>query len=256
MRRSPSLRPVATAVACSRPIPISICCSSCPTGRRRGARALPSTCSIMLWDLGLKVGHATRTVAQCMSALPNRHDDPHVAARCPLPARRRNCSTPNFEDPAIRERRRRRQRSASSSRPRWPNARAATGKPAKAAIASNRTSRTARAACAISTRCTGSRNTPTAAGPADPDMPPDVFEPEEIATFRRSEDFLWTVRCLMHFETRTRRRTTRLRDPAGDCRAAELPRRWQPAARRALHASLLPGRQGRRRADRDSVLIA
>ena len=31
-------------------------------------------------------------------------------------------------------------------------------------------------------------------------MPPTIFEPEEVRTFNRSVDFLWTVRCLMHFE--------------------------------------------------------
>ena len=38
------------------------------------------------------------------------------------------------------------------------------------------------------------------AGPGDADMPLNVFEPEEIKTFKRCAEFLWTVRCLMHFE--------------------------------------------------------
>ncbi len=35
----------------------------------------------ILWDLGFKVGHATRTVEQCVKLVARRHDDPHRAAR-------------------------------------------------------------------------------------------------------------------------------------------------------------------------------
>ena len=43
----------------------------------------------LLWDLGLKVGHATRTVEQCAQAGARRHHHPHRAARCaPDPGRR------------------------------------------------------------------------------------------------------------------------------------------------------------------------
>ena len=42
----------------------------------------------LLWDLGLKVGHATRTVDQCAQALAIRHHDPHCAARLPPDPRR------------------------------------------------------------------------------------------------------------------------------------------------------------------------
>ena len=42
----------------------------------------------MLWDLGFKVGHATRTVDQCLK-IERRHHDPHRAARRAAHPRRR-----------------------------------------------------------------------------------------------------------------------------------------------------------------------
>ena len=114
----------------------------------------------MLWDLGLKVGHATRTVEQSHQAGARRHDDPHRAARCaPDPGRR------SLFDELMRRFRRevvQRDGARSSWRPSSPSATSGIGARANRATGSSPTSRTAKAACATCIRCTGSPNTSTA----------------------------------------------------------------------------------------------
>ena len=58
--------PAATAAACRRPAPTSICCSCCPTSRPPGASQVAEGILYCLWDIGLKVGHATRSVDECI----------------------------------------------------------------------------------------------------------------------------------------------------------------------------------------------
>ena len=43
----------------------------------------------MLWDLGLKVGHATRNIDECIRLSRTDYDDPHLDPRSPLPVGRR-----------------------------------------------------------------------------------------------------------------------------------------------------------------------
>ncbi len=57
---------------CWRPAPTSICCSCCRTSRRRGAKSVAEAILYCLWDLGLKVGHATRTVSECIRQATRR----------------------------------------------------------------------------------------------------------------------------------------------------------------------------------------
>ena len=80
-----------------------------------------------------------------------------------------------------------------------------------------------------------------------------VFNRAEYMLFRRCEDFLWSVRCHMHFVTG--RAEERLsfdiqREIAVRLGYTSHP---GPARRRALHEALLPDREGRRRPDRDPV---
>jgi [protein-PII] uridylyltransferase len=112
-----------------------------------------------LWDMGLKVGHATRSVNECIhqakadmtirtALLEARFLFGDVKLYDELTAR--------FDNEVVRAPRR------NSSRQSSPNARSATAAPASRAISSSPTSRTARAGCATCTHCSGSPNTSTA----------------------------------------------------------------------------------------------
>ena len=59
-------RPAATAAACWRPAPTSISCSCFPTSRPPGVSPSPRRILYCLWDMGLKVGHATRSIDECI----------------------------------------------------------------------------------------------------------------------------------------------------------------------------------------------
>ena len=56
-------------------------------------------------------------------------------------------------------------------------------------------------ACAISTRCNGCRNISSDRKSVPAAVEAGIFTPEEVQTFRRCEDFLWRVRCFLHFLT-------------------------------------------------------
>ena len=90
----------------------------------------------MLWDLGLKVGHATRTVNETLKAARERHDGPHGAARGAAPLRRRGA----LRGAARRASTRRwwPARRASSSPPSSPSATRGTPAPAPRATWSSR----------------------------------------------------------------------------------------------------------------------
>ena len=156
-RRRRSSRSAATAAACWRRAPTSTSCSCCRTSRRPAVEKVVEALLYVLWDLKQKVGHATRTVDECLQAGARRHDDPHHADRGAARHRRpRRCSR--------RCRRASTRRSSpgprpNSSPPSSPSARSASSAPARRAISSSPTSRRARGACATSTRCSGSRNT-------------------------------------------------------------------------------------------------
>ena len=61
-------------------------------------------------------------------------------------------------------------------------------------------------------------------GASDGAVEAGVFTPREYSTFRRCEDFLWTVRCHLHFLTGRAEERLTLRRAAGDGRAPRLSR--------------------------------
>ena len=201
----------------------------------------------MLWDLKLKVGHSSRTVKDCIrlgrdditirtALLEHRF----IAGDATLAAGpgRQGCGPTCSATPA-----------PNSSRPSWPNAPNGTSGRAASAMCWNRTSRRARAACATCRRCTGSANTCTACRRPKGWSRAGLLTREEYDTFARAEDFLWAVRCHLHYITG--RATDQLTFDLQVEVAARMGYRdcGRAAGGRAFHAGLLPPRHPRGRTD-------
>ncbi len=149
----------------------------------------------ILWDLGFKVGHATRTANQCLklaaadmtirtSLLDSRlvHGDASLfAAFAPrfreLVAR----GARPFVDAKMAERAERHRRTGESRYKVEPNI-----KDGKGGLRDLHTLHWL-AKCLFG----------EGVGPATAQA--GVFSSAEVATFQRCEDFLWTIRCLLHF---------------------------------------------------------
>ena len=164
----------------------------------------------VLWDLKLKVGHATRSVDECL-----REGSGDMTIRTSLLEARYlfgdrdlfDALVARFDNEIVRD-----PRPISSTRS-CASATRASPRPAPRATSSSRTSRTARAACAISTRCSGSPSTSIACARREL-VPAGLFTAEEFRLFARCEEFLWRVRCHMHFVDRARGRAPDLRSAA------------------------------------------
>ena len=109
-----------------------------------------------LWDMGLKVGHATRSVSECI-----RQAKADMTIRTALLESRYLFGDIKLYDELMTQFD---QEVVQGTAPEFvaaklADARSATAAPASRVIWSNPTSRTARAACAICTRCSGSPNT-------------------------------------------------------------------------------------------------
>ena len=152
----------------------------------------------MLWDLGFKVGHATRTIDQCIklaladmtirtSLLDARLIFGDAGLFAELMQRFSRDVIPGtakeFIAAKMAERDQRHTRSGSSRYKVEPNIKDGKG---------------------------GLRDLHTlhwlamylyGTGPGTGALPPDIFTHAEHATFRQCEDFLWTVRCHLHFMT-------------------------------------------------------
>ena len=151
----------------------------------------------MLWDLGLKVGHATRSLAECV-----RLAKQDITIRTAILEARYL-----WGDQKLYEELRKkfwtevadRQRARILSKPSWPSATSATRGKAKAATWSSPTSRKAKAACATCRRSTGSANTSTTSTTRPTLVEHNVFTKEEYKTFQKAEAFLWDVRVRLHY---------------------------------------------------------
>jgi len=152
----------------------------------------------LLWDLGFKVGHATRTVDQCVKLAREDltirtslldmwlvHGDAQLYAE--LDQRFRDevirGSERAFIDAKMAERSERHRRSGESRYRVEPNV-----KDGKGGLRDLHTLHW------LSKYLLGSELGPETVARG-------VFTHEEAATFRRCENFLWTVRCFLHFYT-------------------------------------------------------
>jgi [protein-PII] uridylyltransferase len=152
----------------------------------------------LLWDLGFKVGHATRTVEQCLKLAAGDttirtslldmwliYGDAQLYAE--LEQRFRNevirGSERSFIDAKMMERSERHRRAGESRYKVEPNI-----KDGKGGLRDLHTLHW------LSKYLLGHE-----VGQASVAM--GIFTEEEVATFRKCEDFLWTVRCFLHFHT-------------------------------------------------------
>ncbi len=152
----------------------------------------------MLWDLGFKVGHATRTVDQCLKMAVQDmtirtalldiwlvHGDAQLFQE--LSDRLRSevhaGTARTFIDAKMAERDDRHRRSGESRYKVEPNV-----KDGKGGLRDLHTLHW------LSKYLYGHEVGPTT-------VEAKIFTPEEYHTFRRSEDFLWSVRCHLHFMT-------------------------------------------------------
>ena len=151
----------------------------------------------LLWDLGLKVGHATRTVSQCVSLA---RSDMTIRTSL-LDTRYLLGDRELYEDFETR------------FREDVVKGTAREFIAAKMGERESRHSQTGESRYRVEPNVKdgkgGLRDLHTlhwlssyvyGCGLDGEDLPKGVFEDEEIKTFHRSEDFLWTVRCHMHFE--------------------------------------------------------
>ncbi|MFA5949221.1 MAG: [protein-PII] uridylyltransferase [Hyphomicrobium sp.] len=152
----------------------------------------------MLWDLGFKVGHATRTVDQCLKLAAADttirtslldmwliHGDKQLYTEVEERFRSEviRGSEKSFIEAKMAERSERHRRAGESRYRVEPNV-----KDGKGGLRDLHTLHW------LSKYLLGAE-----VGPQSVAM--GIFTEEEVATFRRCEDFLWTVRCFLHFCT-------------------------------------------------------
>jgi [protein-PII] uridylyltransferase len=152
----------------------------------------------ILWDLGFKVGHATRNVDQCLKMAKDDmtirtalvdiwlvQGDAQLFAELSerLRAEVFAGTARKFIDAKMAEREERHRKIGESRYKVEPNV-----KDGKGGL------RDLHALHWLSKYLFGSE-----VGP--PTVEAGIFTPAEVATYRRCEDFLWSVRCLLHFTT-------------------------------------------------------
>ena len=242
--------PAAMAAACRRPAPTSICCSCLPYKQTAWGEQVAEAILYCLWDTGLKVGHATRSVDECIRQakadmtirtailearflLGDRKLFDELVTRFDHEVVRNSAA--QFVAAKLAEREERIRKAGQSRYLVEPNVKDGKG---------------------------GLRDLHTLFWIAK--YVYRVREPDELIEARRVRQAgisavpplrgFPLVGALPHaLRHRARRGAAVVRHPARDRGAARLHRASRPEGRRALHEALLPGRQGRRRPHRHSV---
>ena len=234
------------AAASWRRIPISICCSCCPTSSTPHTEQVIEFLLYLLWDLGLKVGQATRSVADCLryakadltirtALLEARYLWGEQALYGELKQRFEaeilRGTAAQFVEAKLAERDARHIRVGDSRYQLEPNIKEGKG---------------------------GLRDLHTLFWIAKYIYRIDdvaklvelgVLSAEESARFERAQSFLWTVRCHLHYLAgRAEERLTFDMQAEIGARMGYTDHAGA-ARRRALHEALFPGRQGCRRPD-------
>ena len=202
----------------------------------------------LLWDLGLKVGHSTRT---------RRRGDPRrrgaTIRSAPRSSRRATSGATRRSSTRSRRASGRRSSPATSppsSRRSSTSATRATGGWATAATSSSPTSRKARAACATSTRSSGSANMPIGCASVAELVEVGLLSADGAAPVPARRALPLGGALPPPSRRRPRRGAADLRLSARDRGADELCRPARQIAGRALHAPLFPAREDGRRPDR------
>ncbi|MDX2287448.1 MAG: [protein-PII] uridylyltransferase [Hyphomicrobiaceae bacterium] len=169
-----------------------------PAKAKPGADKAAELLLYVLWDLGFKVGHATRTVAQCLKLAMSdttigtalldarRLQGPEALFADLVKRFREEVVRPSmraFVDAKMAERDERHKRSGDARYRVEPNI-----KDGKGGLRDLHTLHWL--SQVIHGEDVGAKT-----------VEAGIFTEEEAATFRRSEDFLWSVRCFLHFLT-------------------------------------------------------
>ena len=222
-----------------------------PDERTPEADKIVETMLYVLWDLRQKVGHATRSIDECLRQASADMTIRTALLEARLHPRRR--SAVREVAGAVRQGDRRQDGAANSSPPSSPNATRASKRAGESRYLVEPNVKEGKGGLRdLNTLFWIAKYVYRVRDPRDL-VAAGLFTQREFSLFRRCEEFLWAVRCHLHFITgrAEERLSFDLQRPIAERLGYARARR--PERRRALHEALFPDRQGRRRSHRDRL---